>query len=127
MRFFRYFILLWAGSILAGCQDNEFAGFDAETWKSDRNACQGKRTAMKDDFEKIRQKVKGLDKVEVIDVLGRPDLQRLDDRNMTSYLYFLEPSTTCQTGGRADARVAIVRFNAVGLAFEVIYEQGTPL
>lgn len=126
MRGYVYFFLLLATLGFSACQ-TEFEEFDSDTWKSDRLACQNKRQALKDDFEKIRQKLKGLNKMEIIDVLGRPDLQRLDDRNMTSYLYFLEPAATCPSGGRADARVAIVRFNAVGLAFEIIYEQGTPL
>ncbi len=64
--------------------------------------------------------------MDVVDVLGKPDLQRLDERNMKSYLYFLEPARTC-TGGKENARVAILRFNAVDRVFEVVYEEGTPL
>jgi len=112
---------------VAACQNTtEFEGFATATWKSDRMACTGKRQQMKEDFEKIRQKLKGLNQMEVVDVLGKPDLQRLDDRNMKSYLYFLEPASTCPSG-RADAQVVILRFNAVDRVLEITYEQGTPL
>ena len=112
---------------LSSCQNaTQFPGFDTEDWKKDRFACNGTRTGMKGDFEKVRQKLKGLTQMEVVDVLGKPDLQRLDERNMKSYLYFLEPARTC-TGGKNDAQVAILRFNAVDRVFEVTYEEGTPL
>lgn len=122
-----YSFLLIFICLAPACQNKtELAGFDSESWKKDRLACTGKRGQMKDAFEKIRPQLKGLTQMEIIDVLGRPDLQRLDERNTKSYLYYLEPGGECP-GGQTDAKVIIVRFNSVDRSFEIIYERGTPL
>ena len=121
------FSLLAICWLLTACQDDaRFAGFDSKTWKNDKSGCKGERQAMQADFEKIRLALKGLSQMEVVAVLGSPDLQRLDERQTKSYLYFLEPGNTCAVA-KPDARVVVVRFSAVDNAFEITYEQGTPL
>ena len=121
------FSLLVVCCLLTACQDDaQFAGFDSKTWKNDKSGCKGERQAMRADFEKIRLALKGLSQMEVVAVLGSPDLQRLDERQTKSFLYFLEPGNTCAVA-KPDARVVVVRFSAVDNAFEITYEQGTPL
>ena len=121
------FLLLAVCGLLTACQnDARFAGFDSVAWKNDKAGCKGKRQAMQPDFEKVRLALKGLSQMEVVAVLGRPDLQRLDERQTKSYLYFLEPGNAC-AAMKPDARVVLVRFSAVDKVFEITYERGTPL
>ncbi|MDJ1479622.1 hypothetical protein QNI16_03940 [Cytophagaceae bacterium YF14B1] len=123
---FSYVSILTLFFLSCSADQNQFKEFDSIAWKKDYKACSGQRLAMKKDFEQIKSKLKGLDQMEIIDVLGKPDFQRLEDRHMKSYLYFLEPASTCTTG-KADAKTIVVRFNSVDRAFEIIYEQGTSL
>lgn len=123
---FSYILLLTCVFLSCSADQNQFEEFDSIAWKKDYKACSGQRLAMKKDFEQIKSKLKGLDQMEIIEVLGKPDFQRLEDRHMKSYLYFLEPASTC-TAGKADAKTIVVRFNSVDRVFEIIYEQGTSL
>ncbi|MDJ1501506.1 hypothetical protein [Xanthocytophaga agilis] len=123
---FSYILLLTFFFLSCSADQDQFKGFDSIAWKKDYKACSGQRLAMKKDFERIKSKLKGLDQMEVINVLGKPDFQRLEDRHMKSYLYFLEPGSSCPSG-KADAKTIVIRFNSVDRVFEIIYEQGTSL
>jgi outer membrane protein assembly factor BamE (lipoprotein component of BamABCDE complex) len=80
------------------------------------------------DFEGIRRKLLGLAQDDVIDVLGRPDFQLLYKRNQKYYIYFIEPGIQCQgEKENSKARTVSIRFNAVGLASEIIFSQGKPI
>lgn len=121
------FLLTAVCALLTACQeDARFAGFDSKAWKNDKSGCQGVRQTLQPGFEKIRRDLKGLSQMEIVQVLGRPDLQRLDERQTKSYLYFLEPGSTC-AAAQPDARVVVVRFSAVDKVFEITYDRGTPL
>ncbi len=112
--------------LLGACgQTTHLKGFDAKSWKEDKNGCAGIRQKLAADFEKVRMQLKGLDEMEIIDELGKPDLQRLDERQTKAYLYYIQPAPTC-SGGSANARVVVIRFSAINRAFEIAYDQGTP-
>lgn len=70
---------------------------------------------------------KGLTQEEVLEVLGKPDFQRLYQRNQKFYVYFTEPGPQCE--GNADAsraRTVVLRFSAIELVTEVYYDSGKP-
>jgi tetrahydromethanopterin S-methyltransferase subunit H len=80
-----------------------------------------------DDFEKVRREFLGMTQEEVLDMLGRPDMQLLLERTQKAYIYYIEPGTQCQ--GQKDiskARTVSFRFNAVNRATEVLYGEGKP-
>ncbi len=115
--------------LFSSCSDNKkFATFDSSTWQQDKSACKGSRPALVKDFEGIRRELLGLNQDDVIDILGRPDFQLLYQRNQKFYVYFTEPGTQCQgEKENSKARTVSIRFNAVGLASEIIFAQGKPI
>jgi hypothetical protein len=119
----------WAACLgLAACgSPKKIDGFDSAAWQADRLGCGGGRKALRESFDNVRRELKGLTQDEVLDVLGKPDFQRLYERNQKFYVYFLEPGVQCE--GKADAsqaRTAVVRFSAIELVTEVYYDTGKP-
>ena len=113
--------------ITACDSSKKIKGFDTTTWQADRLGCGGQREALRQSFDTIRQELKGLTQDEVLDVLGKPDFQRLYERNQKFYVYFLEPGAQCE--GKADAsraRTVVLRFSAIELVTEVYYDTGKP-
>lgn len=114
--------------VLAGCgSPKQLEGFDSAAWKSDRMGCQGTRKSMRGQSDAIRLQLRGLSQDEVLDVLGKPDFQRLYQRNQKFYVYFVEPGPQCE--GRSDAsqaRTLILRLSAIELVTEAYYETGKP-
>lgn len=114
--------------VLATCgSPKQFADFDSSAWKSDRLGCGGKRKALRDQFDTIRLQLKGSTQEEVLQVLGKPDFQRLYQRNQKFYVYFMEPGLQCEGSPDASrARTVVLRFSAIELVTEVYYDSGKP-
>jgi hypothetical protein len=96
-------------------------GIDAETWKNDKNGCEGKRFAMTNAIRVEKDKLLALDEQALIKVLGRPDRNELFKRNQKFFYYFLQPAPECKLGNEKPLRL-VVRFNAMGLAKEIVVE-----
>jgi hypothetical protein len=96
-------------------------GLDIIAWKNDRGGCLNKRSTMVDAIRKEKNKLLSLNEVEVINVLGRPDRNELFKRNQKFYHYFLQPSEVCSAPLAKPMKLS-VRFNAVGLAKEIVIE-----
>jgi len=94
---------------------------DIEKWKSDKNGCNGERTSMMESIKAQGDKLQGLSEMQVIDVLGRPDQNELYTRNQKFYFYYLQPGKPCGNDSLPALRLQ-VRFNAVGLAKEIMVE-----
>jgi outer membrane protein assembly factor BamE (lipoprotein component of BamABCDE complex) len=124
----RYIVLVVCLLFYSCSQNEKFDSFDSATWKQDKSACKDSRKALMNDFEGIRRELLGLAQDDVIDVLGRPDFQLLYKRNQKYYIYFIEPGIQCQgEKENSKARTVSIRFNAVGLASEIIFSQGKPI
>jgi len=95
---------------------------DLDAWKDDKLACAGKRTSMSAALQAQSNKLLALSEKEIIELLGKPDENELYTRNQKFYYYFLEPSTTCSETVTGDPRRLVIRFNATGLAKEVLVE-----
>lgn len=96
-------------------------GIDQNAFKDDHNGCSGKRATMIDAVRKEKEKLLSLDELALVKVLGKPDRNELFKRNQKFYYYFLEPAPECKSGN-AIALKLVVRFNAMGLAKEVVVE-----
>lgn len=57
--------------------------------------------------------------MDLVDLLGRPDENQLLDRNQKFFKYYLEPGPNCDNP-KVDAKKLVLRFNAMGLAKEVM-------
>jgi outer membrane protein assembly factor BamE (lipoprotein component of BamABCDE complex) len=95
---------------------------DLKEWLQDKNACNGKRTAMASAIDEQKEKLLGLSENQIVDLLGRPDHNELYKRNQKFYYYFLEPGTSCTNYNERTSKQLVVRFNAMGIAKEVSVE-----
>jgi outer membrane protein assembly factor BamE (lipoprotein component of BamABCDE complex) len=91
------------------------------TWKNDRDACKGHRSSMINSIKSQTNKLKGLDEMQIIKILGKPDVNELYKRNQKFFFYYLEPGKPCGNDSIPASRLQ-VRFNAVGLAKEVMVQ-----
>lgn len=95
-------------------------GIELRAWQQDKDACNGKRTATISLLREQKNKLLGLDEMKVVKLLGKPDENELYKRNEKFFHYFLEPSEKCNTRGKKAPLRLNIRFNAMGLAKEVL-------
>jgi hypothetical protein len=100
----------------------DLQGFDANSWKQDTNACQNKRIALYEDFEKkIKPQLKGLSETELIALLGRADKQELFKRSQKFYYYYIEAGKHCANSGLVtQARMLQIRLDAINKVSEIV-------
>lgn len=101
----------------------KLGNMDLNKWRGDRGGCTNARKAMENDLKAAEAELKGKFADTVGDILGRPDIQQLGERNTKFYVYFLEKGPQCeQTQAKSQARKVILKFNAVGLLSEITYQ-----
>jgi hypothetical protein len=107
--------------VLANCGTRSVSieGFDSRMWKDDRSGCDGTRPEQANHLLNQRQSLLGIDELDVVSVLGKPDQTELYTRNQKFYYYYVEPSPDCNRESTAGAKRLEIRFNAVGLVNEV--------
>jgi len=96
--------------------------FDQQVWKRDHKACSGKREAMAASLEAQRDKMLALDEMAIVSLLGSPDQNELYKRNQKFYTYFLQAGPGCAGATAQVPKKLTIRFNAMGLAKEIIFE-----
>lgn len=98
----------------------DIEGFNEEAWAHDKNGCEGIRKSMKEKLIEIKDQLKSLNTDEVIDLLGRPDKTRLGERSQRYFIYSITPSEKCESYSSSNKSTLSIRFNAMGLAYEVL-------
>jgi hypothetical protein len=111
-----FLLLLSCGKALP-----DFHNIDLVKWKEDKNGCIGDRSRTIESLGQQKDKLKALSEMEIVSLLGRPDRNELYKRNQKYFHYFLEAGVVCGIENNAPKKLSI-RFNAVGLAKEVIIE-----
>jgi hypothetical protein len=106
-------------SMTCGSRSLSVDGFDAQTWKDDRNGCGGSRAEQVDRLLDQKQVLLGTDEMDIVSTLGKPDQKELYTRNQKFYYYYVEPSPECATDTTERATRLEIRFNAMGLANEI--------
>ncbi|MES2732610.1 MAG: hypothetical protein V4714_12710 [Bacteroidota bacterium] len=124
--------LLWI-VVVTGCHSSSkfdwvaSRHFKAEAWQQDKLGCLGQRDKLKQAFEAIRRDLRGSSQDEIIELLGKPDIQKLQTRHQKFFVYYLENGSQCQNPeASSQARTVVIRFNAIGYASEITYSQGRP-
>ena len=107
--------------ISCGKPSPELKNIDLVRWQSDPNGCAGVRVQMIEAWQTEKKNLLGLNEMEIVDVLGKPDQQELYKRNQKFYRYFLQPGPACSSPENNPKKL-IIRFNAVGLAKEISIE-----
>lgn len=117
-----YLTILTCCTLLACGTPESLKGFDSETWKADRNACNGQRTNLTSEFEKIRKELYGKKEYLVRNLLGKPDKEDLLARSQRIYYYYLVPGEQCKDSSvLTDALRAEIRINSLGKVSEITY------
>ena len=99
----------------------ELKNVDLNLWKADHMGCEGHRQEFEQPLLDQKDQLLGLSEMEIVSVLGKPDVNELYKRNQKFYFYFLEPGGTCENA-LPSARKLSIRFNAMGLAKEIAVE-----
>lgn len=114
---------------LAGCGSvpDQFGKLDLAKWRGDRGGCNGVRATLEPDFKAEIQNFKGKTANTIGELLGRPDINQIADRNQKFYIYFLEAGAHCSPNGqKSTSRSVAIRMSAIGLATEITFQNGIP-
>lgn len=120
--------VLLAG-LSAGCgpAPDTFGKLDIKKWRSDRGGCNGVRATLIPAFRAEIQQLKGNSANTIGELLGRPDINQIADRNQKYYIYFLEKGTHCDNPTeKSNSPSVAIRISAIGLATEITFQDGTP-
>ena len=105
-------------------QADTFGRLDLIKWRADRGGCGGVRATQLADFKEIEGDLLAKSSNEIGDLLGKPDIQQLAERNQKFYIYFVEKGTQCDNITNPSAAMKVViRLNAVGLVSEITYQR----
>ncbi len=114
--------ILLVTSALFGCgQKVELTGFDADRWKNDTNGCKGDRPLIIDDLLEHKEKLKGLNQTDIVELIGKPDRNELYKRSQKFFEYQVSPDKSCDTPTTSKTNTYLsIRFTATGLAKEIL-------
>jgi predicted nucleic acid-binding Zn ribbon protein len=106
-----------------GCRQTAITmdGFDIDKWSKDKNGCENIRSTMISLLEEQKEHLLAHTEMEIVTYLGNPDVNEISKRNQKFYYYYLQPASGCAQALETPLRLSI-RFNAMGLAKEVIIE-----
>jgi hypothetical protein len=117
-------VLILAGMLSCSSQPEKLGKLDLKKWRSDRGSCNGLRTTLVNDFKAEQKQLMGKFADEVGEILGRPDVHQLGERNQKFYVYFLEKGTHCDNiEAPSKSSKVILKFNAIGLLSEITYQE----
>lgn len=97
----------------------ELPGFNAKSWKEDRNGCAGLRQTQGTIIMDNKDMLLAQPESGIQEVLGRPDKVELYKRNQKLYHYYLSGSNACTRTDVLRSELSI-RFNAMGRAKEIL-------
>jgi len=114
--------------LLASCTHKpDLNGLDVALFKMDRGGCNGDRVQQISWLKTHKMTWKGVSSNDMEDILGKPDIQQLADRNQEYYIYFLERGEHCaKITNPSQAKTMAFRFSAIGLATEITFQNGLP-
>lgn len=114
-------------AISCGPPPDRFGQLDVKAWREDRGGCSGKRTALVPAFKAVQQNIKGKSANELGEMLGRPDINQILERNQKYYIYFLAKGPHCdKPGAKSSTPSVAIRMSAIGIATEITYQNGLP-
>jgi hypothetical protein len=120
-------LLLVTTTLACSSAPDQFGKLDLKKWRGDRGGCTGIRATLLPDFKAEIQNLKGKTTNTIGELLGRPDINQIADRNQKFYIYFLEKGTHCdQNGLKSNSRSVALRMSAIGLVTEITFQNGVP-
>lgn len=122
-------LIMAVATSLSGCGSppDQFGRLNLKKWREDRGGCNGVRATLIPDFKAEIQNLKGKSANALGELLGRPDINQIADRNQKFYVYFLEKGPHClPNAGKLTSRTVAIRMSAIGLATEITFQNGIP-
>lgn len=110
---------------LAACSSapDKLGNLDLKKWRGDRGGCNDVRKGLEVDFKSVEKELKGKFADTIGELLGRPDIHQLGERNTKFYVYYLTKGPQCENmQAKSESRKVILKFNAVGLLSEITYQ-----
>ncbi|MDX2189029.1 MAG: hypothetical protein SFY32_04130 [Bacteroidota bacterium] len=107
----------------------DLGNFSSINWKTDAYACHGQRKFQFDLLKNYKENMYGLTENGVVEILGMPNKQNLNERNRKTYFYYLEPGDKCNDTIVVN-KFMIVDFDAlnrVKLISTLVTNQDNPL
>ena len=106
---------------------DQFGKLNLKKWRGDRGGCNSVRATLVPDFKAEIQNLKGKSSNTIGELLGRPDINQIADRNQKFYIYFIEKGPQCDiAGAKSKSRSVAIRMSAIGLATEITFQNGLP-
>jgi hypothetical protein len=124
-----FFLVGILSALFISCNStpDQFGQLDLKKWRGDRGGCNGVRATLVPAFKSEVQNLKGKMTNTIGDLLGRPDINQIADRNQKFYIYFLEKGPHCdQPGVKSQSRSVAIRMSAMGIATEITFQNGLP-
>lgn len=115
--------------LFAGCgpAPDTLGKLNLKGWRGDRGGCNGVRATLVPGFKAEIQNLKSMSSNTIGELLGRPDINQIADRNQKYYIYFLERGTHCdRPGEKSNSPSVAIRMSAMGIATEITFQNGTP-
>lgn len=114
--------------LLLSCADAPTLGeVDLKAFKNDRGGCKNLRQQDIDKLKAVEDQLLGKTENEIVELLGRYDVQVLDRRQTKMFVYYLEKGDQCNDLKNAGyVRTMVLRFNAISLVREVTFRIGLP-
>lgn len=122
MRIYKVVSFLILTMLVLSCSKKPaFRQFDAVAWSRDAHGCGGIRKGLTKNLLNEKDQLLARNEMEVLKVMGKPDAHEIYKRSEKFFYYSIDPDSTCATGN-VHAKKLVIRFNAVGLAKEVVVE-----
>lgn len=100
----------------------ELTDIDLAQWRTDKNGCGTYRSENIKSIQSQKDKLLALKEMQIVDLLGRPDRNELYKRNQKFYYYYLTAAPECANYDASNSMRLAIRFNAMGLAKEIMIE-----
>lgn len=101
----------------------DISNFDEEAWRADKMACLNTRSGLEKKIMAVKDELKGLSQQEIVELLGRPEMQELYTRGQKFFIYYLTPAPDCRKGQNTTidgmVRLLYIRFSALNQVNEL--------
>lgn len=108
--------------IFTGCNKTvDINNFDEVAWKTDKMACNGKRSGLVNDLLSERKEFIDLTQQEIVATLGMPEKQELYTRGQKFFIYHLTPGPDCKSksSDSEKEKFLYIRFSALNQVSEI--------
>jgi hypothetical protein len=122
----RFFVIILVFATVCCTKKPQLGSFDTAAWRADKGGCKGVRQGQVTQVKALKKELLGVSANDIGNLLGKPDIQRLEERNQEYYVYFTEPGPHCgQLKPVSNATSVMFRFNAMNLATEITIQNGS--